>query len=107
MTHKTSKDASLASTAYEMLPLGDVQPKKWLYKQLRLQTNGKTGPLEELWPDVAAVSTWLGGNGEDWERGPYYLDGLIPLTTKPSTLNNSSLTVICLWFHAYTSSLLY
>ena len=61
------------------LNLGEVVPKGWLREQLNLQAKGLTGCLEEIWTDVGPNSGWLGGNGESWERGPYYCDGLIPL----------------------------
>lgn len=67
--------------AYKMEPLdlGAVEPRGWLRDQLIVQKNGLTGHIEEIWPDLGSDSGWLGGAGESWERGPYYLDGLIPL----------------------------
>lgn len=63
----------------EPLPLGRVQATGWLHEQLTAQATGITGRLEEVWPDVGPDSGWLGGPGECWERGPYYLDGLVAL----------------------------
>jgi hypothetical protein len=69
----------LAPSAFFPLPLGSIRPQGWLLEQLRIQSNGLSGHLGEIWADVGKNSGWLGGAGESWERGPYYLDGLIPL----------------------------
>lgn len=61
------------------LPLGSIRPAGWLRAQLQIQASGLSGHLDETWPDVGPNSGWLGGAGESWERGPYFLDGLIPL----------------------------
>ena len=71
--------APLASNAFAPLPLGAVKPRGWLRKQLQIQASGLSGHLDEFWPDLGTNSGWLGGTGESWERGPYYLDGLLPL----------------------------
>jgi uncharacterized protein len=66
-------------SSFKMLPLGSVKPAGWLRNQLEIQANGFTGHLDEQWADVGSNNGWLGGNGDSWERGPYYLDGLLPL----------------------------
>lgn len=71
--------APLGPAAFIPLPLGSIRPEGWLRDQLRIQADGLGGHLDEVWPDVGPNSGWLGGSGESWERGPYFLDGLVPL----------------------------
>ncbi len=68
----------LRPARFTPLPLGSIRPEGWLLDQLRVQANGLTGHLDEFWPSIAR-SRWIGGDQEGWERGPYWLDGLIPL----------------------------
>jgi hypothetical protein len=69
----------LAPIAFLALPLGQIRPSGWLHRQLRIQADGLSGHLDEFWSDVGPLSGWLGGKGESWERGPYFIDGLLPL----------------------------
>jgi len=71
--------ANLPHAAFAPLPLGCIQPAGWLKAQLRVQADGLGGHIEDIWPDLGLSNAWRGGNGEAWERGPYYLDGLVPL----------------------------
>jgi DUF1680 family protein len=41
--------------------------------------DGLAGHLDEVYPLVGPANAWLGGDGDTWERGPYWLDGLLPL----------------------------
>ncbi len=75
----TVESTSLAPPAFTPLLLGQIRPAGWLGRQLRIQADGMGGHLDEFWPDVGPNSGWLGGTGESWERGPYFVDGLLPL----------------------------
>lgn len=76
--HYPTNRPPLQATKFVALPLGAVKPQGWLRDQLTIQANGLTWHLDEFWPSLAKTG-WKGGDGESWERGPYYLDGLVPL----------------------------
>jgi hypothetical protein len=70
----------LRANPYMELPLGTIKPQGWLKEMLVRQKNGATGHLNELYPLVMNERNgWLGGDGDQWERGPYWIDGLLPL----------------------------
>ena len=68
----------LGEMAFTPFPLGAIKPAGWLARQLRIQADGLSGHLDEFLPDVYD-SGWFGGDADQWERGPYWLDGAIPL----------------------------
>ena len=70
----------LRQNPYIELPLGAIKPEGWLKEMLIRQKNGTTGNLDKLYPSVMGKRNgWLGGDGDQWERGPYWIDGLLPL----------------------------
>jgi len=72
--------APLKENLYSELPLGAIKPEGWLKEMLLRQKNGATGMLDQLYPHVmGSRNGWLGGDGDQWERGPYWIDGLLPL----------------------------
>ncbi len=78
--HYVSNRAPLRPNPYIELPLGAIQPQGWLKEMLIRQKDGATGNLDKLYPLVMGRRNgWLGGDGDQWERGPYWLDGLVPL----------------------------
>ena len=72
--------APLVRKPYVELPLGSIRARGWLLEMLKRQSSGATGHLDLLYPQVmGARNGWLGGDGDQWERGPYWIDGLLPL----------------------------
>jgi hypothetical protein len=70
----------LLTKPYMELPIGAVRPEGWLKDQMVRMKNGMTGHLDSLYSKVMGKRNgWLGGDGDVWERGPYWIDGLLPL----------------------------
>lgn len=82
-THSSSyvqNRAPLRANPYIQLLLGEIQPQGWLKDQLNRMKTGLTGHLDKRYPQVIGQRNgWLGGDGDAWERGPYWIDGLLPL----------------------------
>ena len=79
MLYRNNK-SPLLSKPYVELPLGSIKPSGWLNDQLNRMAAGMTGNLDKLYPLVMGERNgWLGGDGDMWERGPYWIDGLLPL----------------------------
>ncbi len=79
-SHYITNQAPLLVQPFTSLPLGSIKPKGWLRTMLELQRDGLTGQLDSVYEVVAGDNNgWLGGTGDSWERGPYWLDGLTPL----------------------------
>lgn len=76
----TNNPAPLHPNRFIELPLGSIRAEGWLKEMLIRQKNGLTGHLDEYYPEVMGPRNgWLGGDGDQWERGPYWIDGLLPL----------------------------
>lgn len=78
--HYITNAAPLMAQPYTALPLGTIKPQGWLKTMLETQRDGLTGNLDKVYAIVAGENNgWLGGTGDSWERGPYWIDGLVPL----------------------------
>jgi len=76
----TSNRSPLVQQKFIPLPLGAIKPEGHLLKMLELQRDGLTGNLDSIYTLVCGPGNgWLGGGGDCWERGPYWIDGLVPL----------------------------
>ena len=79
-SHYITNQAPLLAQPYTTLPLGAIKPKGMLLEMLQRQRSGLTGKLDSIYSLVCGPNNgWLGGTGDGWERGPYWIDGLVPL----------------------------
>jgi hypothetical protein len=70
----------MTDRVFRRISLKKIKPLGYISRLLDIQASGLTGHIRSLWDDLNDNSAWLGGTGEAWERGPYYLDGLLPLS---------------------------
>ncbi len=68
---------------YIQLPLGTIRAEGWMHDQLTRMRDGMTGHLKVYTKVMGPRNGWLGGDGDVWERGPYWIDGLLPLAYLP------------------------
>lgn len=79
-TFYITNQSPLVSQPYTPLPIGLIQPRGMLQEMLRSQKEGLTSCLDSVYNIVCGDRNgWLGGIGDGWERGPYWIDGLLPL----------------------------
>jgi len=64
--------------AFRFFSAKEIKPTGWMRKQLETQAKSLSGCLDKIWPDIRD-SKWIGGDGDGWERLPYWLDGFMPL----------------------------
>ncbi len=78
--HYITNQKPLIIQPYSALPLGAIKPGGMLLEMLKLQQRGLSGNLDEVYETVCGSRNgWLGGDGDGWERGPYWIDGLVGL----------------------------
>ncbi|WML48308.1 hypothetical protein RCG23_24215 [Neobacillus sp. PS3-34] len=70
----------LSENKLKTLEYSSIRPKGWILDQLQLQMDGITKDLDNYWGSVGSYSDWIGGTDNSWERPPYWLDGLVPLS---------------------------
>tara|TARA_A100001011_G_scaffold399391_1_gene507788 strand:+ start:845 stop:2851 length:2007 start_codon:yes stop_codon:yes gene_type:complete len=78
--HYINNQPPLIAQPYTALPLGAIRANDFLLEMLKIQAKGLTGHLDRIYEVVCGDNNgWLGGTGDGWERGPYWIDGLVPL----------------------------
>lgn len=78
--HYPNNRFPLKRKPYMELPLGAIKAQGWLLEMLERQKSGASSQMDQLYPTVMGPRNgWLGGDGDQWERGPYWIDGLLPL----------------------------
>jgi len=73
------KDLTLLPKKYQHFPVGSILPQGWLRTQLQTEADGLAGHLALFWGSINQ-SAWIGvKGGDEFERVPYWLNGIIPL----------------------------